>query len=102
MEIFEQNGRLVIELPAVLDLPAAAELRDLLIDAAARDTSLDVVLNIANLERISTAGIQVVLAGITALRAAARRLVADNINDTTISAFQTLGLTAELTHLLDS
>ncbi|MGE4279540.1 MAG: STAS domain-containing protein [Magnetospirillum sp.] len=102
MEIHERNGRLVIELPAVLDLPAAAELRDLLIDAAARDTSLDVVLNLANLERVSTAGIQVFLAGATALRVAARNLVADNISDTTLSAFRTLGLSAELTHLLDS
>ncbi len=92
----------MIELPAVLDLPAAAELRDLLIDAAARDTSLDVVLNLANLERVSTAGIQVFLAGATALRVAARNLVADNISDTTLSAFRTLGLSAELTHLLDS
>ncbi|MCA1907695.1 MAG: STAS domain-containing protein [Magnetospirillum sp.] len=102
MEINEQNGRLVIELPAVLDLPAAAELRDLLIDAAARDTSLDVVLNFTNLERLSTAGIQVVLAGIAALRSAARRLVAENVNDTTISSFRALGLSAQLTHLLDT
>lgn len=102
MEINEHNGRLVIELPAVLDLPAAAELRDLLIDAAARDTSLDVVLNFTTLERLSTAGIQVVLAGIAALRSVARRLVAENVGDTTISSFRTLGLSAELTHLLDT
>jgi len=102
MEINEQNGRLVIELPAVLDLPVAAELRDLLIDAAARDTSQDVVLNLANLERISTAGIQVILAGMPALRAAARRLVAENVGDATLSAFRTLGISAELTQLLDS
>ncbi|WP_291717071.1 STAS domain-containing protein [Magnetospirillum sp. 64-120] len=102
MEINEQNGRLVIELPAVLDLPVAAELRDLLIDAAARDTSQDVVLNFANLERISTAGIQVILSAASALRAVARRLVVESLGDTPVSAFRTLGLSAELTQLLDS
>lgn len=102
MEINEQNGRLVIELPAVLDLPVAAELRDLLIDAAARDTSQEVVLNFANLERISTAGIQVILSASSALRAVARRLVVESLGDTPVSAFRTLGLSAELTQLLDS
>lgn len=99
MEIAEHNGRLVIDLPAVLDLPAAAELRDLLIDAAARDTAADVVLNFINVERISTAATQVILAGAGALRLAARRMDAEAVPETVTAAFHTLGLTAQLTQL---
>lgn len=99
MEIAEHNGRLVIDLPAVLDLPAAAELRDLLIDAAARDTAADVVLNFINVERLSTAATQVILAGAGALRLAARRMDAEAVPEAVTAAFHTLGLTAQLTQL---
>ena len=91
MEIYEQNGRLKIDLPAVLDLPVAAELRDLLIDAAARDTAADLVLDCTLVERISTAAIQVIVAGGAALRLAARNLELD---------FRVLGLGDRLDQLL--
>jgi len=102
MEINEQNGRLVIELPAVLDLPAAAEIRDLLIDAAARDTAADVVLNFHNVDRISTAAIQVTLAAAAALRLAARRLEAESASPAVVDAFRNLGLASDLDQLLDT
>lgn len=99
MEIVEHNGRLLIDLPAVLGLPAAAELRDLLIDAAARDTAADIVLNFNNVERISTAAAQVILAGAAALRLAARRMDAEAVPEPVTAAFTTLGLTAQLNQL---
>lgn len=99
MEIIEHNGRLLIDLPAVLDLPAAAELRDLLIDAAARDTAADVVLNFMNVERLSTAATQVILAGAAALRLAARRMDAEAVPEQISTAFTTLGLAAQLNQL---
>ncbi|MBR9970660.1 STAS domain-containing protein [Magnetospirillum sp. J10] len=102
MEINEQNGRLVIELPAVLDLPAAAEIRDLLIDAAARDTAADVILNFHNVDRISTAAIQVTLAAAAALRLAARRLEAEAVSPAVVDAFRNLGLASDLDQLLDT
>lgn len=102
MEINELNGRLVIDLPAVLDLPAAAELRDLLIDAAARDTAADVVLNFYHVDRISTAAIQITLAAATALRLAARRLEAEAVSPLVIDAFRNLGLASDLDQLLNT
>lgn len=99
MEIVEHNGRLLIDLPAVLDLPVAAELRDLLIDAAARDTAADIVLNFNNVVRISTAAAQVILAGAAALRLAARRMDAEAVPEPVTAAFTTLGLTAQLNQL---
>lgn len=99
MEIVEHNGRLLIDLPAVLDLPTAAELRDLLIDAAARDTAADVVLNFSQVERVSTAATQVILAGAAALRLAARRMDAEAVPEPVTAAFTSLGLTAQLNQL---
>lgn len=99
MEIVEHNGRLLIDLPTVLDLPAAAELRDLLIDAAARDTAADIVLNFNNVDRISTAATQVILAGAAALRLAARRMDAEAVPEPVTAAFTTLGLMAQLNQL---
>jgi chemotaxis protein CheX len=95
MELRLDNGRLELELPTVLDLPVAAELRDLLIDAAARDTAADLVLFGAGVERVSTASIQVLLAGALALRGAARRLELDHPSEALTSAFHHLGLEAE-------
>ena len=102
MEILERNGRLKIDLPAVLDLPVAAELRDLLIDAAARDTAADLVLNCAMVERISTAAIQVILAAATAFRVVARGLVLEPPSGALTGAFRALGLEGHLDQLLDS
>lgn len=102
MEIVEHNGRLQIDLPVVLDLPAAAELRDLLIDAAARDTAAEVVLNFTAVERICTAAIQVVLAADTALRMAARRLEAEGVGESVRTAFRILGLDSPLAQITNS
>lgn len=102
MELKDNHGRLEIALPGVLDLPAAAELRDLLLDTAARDTAADVILNGSGVERTSTAAIQVVLAGGAALRLAARRLELEGASDALVAAFRHLGLTAALDTLISA
>lgn len=102
MKVNERGGRFVIDMPAVLDLPAAAELRDLLIDATAHDTAADISLDCSNVERVSTAALQVILAGATALRLAARRLVLDGVPSALAGAFRALGLADEFDQLADS
>lgn len=102
MELKDSNGRLDITLPGVLDLPAAAELRDLLLDAAARDTSADVVLDGAGVERISTAAVQVMLAGASALKMAARRLELEGASAALAAAFHNLGLASDLETLISA
>jgi anti-anti-sigma regulatory factor len=92
MELKENNGRQEVQLPAVLDLTAAGELRDLLLDTLAKDTAADVVLEGAVVERIATAAIQVVLAGVSALRTHARRLEIENASQSLEAAFRQLGL----------
>lgn len=99
MELKENNGRLDVHLPAVVDLAAAGELRDLLLDALARDSGSDVVLRGDGVERIATAAIQVLLAGIPAFRAAARRLEIEDASPAFNAAFRQLGLGDDLDQL---
>lgn len=96
MELKEGNGRLEVDLPAVLDLPMAADLRDTLLDALSRDSAADVVLKAAQVERISTATVQVVLAAAAGFAMAARRLEVEAPSRAFVTAFAQLGLTAEL------
>lgn len=102
MELKDGNGRLDIALPTVIDLPAAAELRDLLLDAAGRDTGADVVLDGAAVERASTAAIQVILAGAAALKLAARRLELEGASEPLAGAFRQLGLGTDLETLISA
>lgn len=102
MELKDSNGRLDIALPGMLDLPAAAELRDLLLDATARDTGADVVLDGAAVGRVSTAAIQVMLAASAALKLAARRLELEGPSDSLVAAFRHLGLATDLETLISA
>lgn len=99
MELTESNGKLEISLPPVLDLPAACELRDILVDAVARDTGADAVLHCAGVERISTAAIQVMLSAAAAFSTAARGLELASPTPSMIQAFAQLGLAADLDQL---
>jgi len=99
MELKENNGRLEVELPVAVDLGAAGELRDLLLDALAKDTAADVVLNGAGVERISTAAVQVILAGVPAFRTAARRLEIENASQALAASFRQLGLAEDFDNL---
>lgn len=96
MEAKDNNGRLEIELPSLLDLPLAAELRDTLLDALARDTGADLVLKAGAVERASTAAIQVLLAARAAYAAAARRLEIETPSPALAAAFGHLGLGGDL------
>ncbi|HLO77981.1 MAG TPA: STAS domain-containing protein [Magnetospirillum sp.] len=100
MELKENNGRLEVELPASADLATAGELRDLLLDALAKDSGADVVLNGRAVERIATAVIQVVLAGASAFRTAARRLDIEDASQAMIAAFRQLGLGEDFDNLI--
>lgn len=99
MELKENNGRLEVELPSALDLAGAGELRDLLLDALAKDSAADVVLKGAGVERIATAAIQVVLAGAPAFRTAARRLEIEDASQALTVAFRQLGLGEDFDNL---
>lgn len=100
MELKENNGRLEVELPVVADLATAGELRDLLLDALARDTAADVVLHGQSVERIATAVIQVMLAGVPAFRTAARRLEIEDASQAMAASFRQLGLDEDFDNLL--
>ena len=96
MELEGGNGRVAVVLPAVLDLPAAGDLRDTLLDALARDAAAAVVLKADAVERMSTAAVQVILAAAAGFRAAARRLEFEGAGSAVSDAFRLLGLGAEL------
>lgn len=96
MEVKETSGRFEIQLPAVLDLPSAADLRDVLRDALLRDTAADVVMRAAGVERASTAAVQVILAAAASYGDATRRLVVDAPSPAMAMAFSQLGLAGDL------
>ena len=100
MELKDNNGRLEIELPGVIDLPASAELRDILLDALARDTAADVIMKAGNVERMSTACVQVMLAAADGFKGAARRFEIEAPSNAVSEAFAQLGLAADLQNLI--
>lgn len=102
MELKENNGRLEVELPNAVDLAVAGELRDVLLDALARDTAADVVLKAASVERASTAAVQVVLAAVPAFRTAARRLEIEDPPEALAATFRHLGLAEDFNNLIVS
>lgn len=99
MDLKENNGKLEIELPCVFDLVAAGELRDLLLDALARDSAVGVILAGNAVERTSTAAIQVILSASLGFDAAARRLELDGASEALASVFRHLGLTEDFQNL---
>ena len=99
MELKENNGRLAVQLPAVVDLSAAGELRDLMLDALAKDTAAELALRGGVVERIATAAIQVILAGTQAFRTAARRLELEDASPALTNSFRQLGLGDDLDNL---
>jgi len=102
MDAKDINGRLEIELPVSLDLPAAAELRDVLLDALAHDSGAEVVLKAVAVERASTAAVQVLLAGAAAFGGAARHLAIEGAGEPFAAVFRHLGLAAEFDKLVNA
>lgn len=64
-------------------------------EAMAGDTTTEIALQCMDVERISTAAIQVILAGAEASRRAARRLTLENGEPVVRPAFGLLGLEAD-------
>lgn len=99
MELKENSGRLEVELPGAIDLTDAGELRDLLLEALAKDSAADLVLKGNAVERISTAAVQVILAGVPAFRTAARQLEIEDASPALATAFRQLGLGEDFDNL---
>lgn len=95
MELKDIGGKLEIILPPALDLPAASELRDTLLDALARDTGAELALDASEVERIATACVQVILSAAQGFAVAARRLEVERASEPFTAAFRHLGLAAE-------
>jgi len=99
METKESQGRVEIELPEIVDLLAAEELRDRLLDALGQDSEAEVALKADRVARLSTAAIQVILAAAPGFAGAARRFVLDRPAAPVVEAFGRLGLNEELQKL---
>ena len=99
MEIETRTGRLEVTLPAVLDLPAASDLRDALMDALTADAVGELTLKAQAVERVSTAALQVILAAAADFKRAAHRLVIEAPSEQLSDAFRLLGLGADLASL---
>ncbi|MDA8231095.1 MAG: STAS domain-containing protein [Magnetospirillum sp.] len=95
MERQAHDGTIAIHLPSVLDLPAAMDLHDALLDALA-DNDGDVVVEGAAVERMSTAAVQVLLAAAAGFKAAGRHFAVAAPSDRIVDAFRQLGLAAQL------
>ncbi|OAN54058.1 hypothetical protein A6A04_12495 [Paramagnetospirillum marisnigri] len=78
----------------------SGELRDILLDALARDSSADVVVKAGAVERLSTACVQVILVAADGFKAAARRLEVENPSSAFSDAFERLGLAPDLQKLI--
>ncbi|CCG40803.1 STAS domain-containing protein [Magnetospirillum molischianum] len=100
METKESQGRLEIELPEIVDLLAAGELRDTLLDALGQSNGIDVAIKADRVARLSTAAIQVILAAAPGFAGSARRLILDSPAAPVVEAFGRLGLDDELQKLI--
>ncbi len=96
LKMDSHDPRVEIHLPAVIDLPAASQLRDALQDALAHDTSAEVALSAGGVERIGTAGVQVILAAAAAFKAAARHLTVEGAPAPMRDAFRILGVAGDI------
>lgn len=97
LHIDNRDGKLELHLPAVLDLPAATELRGLLLEALARDDAAGVTLACDGVERLSTAAAQVILAAAATFAAAGRQLTFQSPSARMAEGFHHLGLGADIT-----
>lgn len=84
----------ILALAPVFDITAALPLKDALVEALSLRTGL--VLDGANVERVGTPAVQVLLAASRGLAANSQRLVLINPSPVLRGAFDDLGLAAEL------
>lgn len=87
-----------ISLPATVDLPAAAELRQALLAALSEGTSC-VLLDAAEVEKISTSAIQIILAAEKEIKSKGGSIEFNTISTSLIQAWQDLGLADQLNSL---
>lgn len=100
METKESQGRLEIELPEIVDLLAAGELRDALLNALGREDATETVVRAGRVARLSTAAIQVLLAAESGFAEVARGLRLDSPAPSVVDAFGRLGLNEKLQKLI--
>ncbi len=87
-----------ISLPAVIDLPAAAELRQALL-AALSGVAPCILLDASEVERISTSAIQIILAAEKEIKPKGGSIGFNKISASLIQTWQDLGLASQLTSL---
>jgi anti-anti-sigma regulatory factor len=88
------RDRDLLALPAVLDIAAAHGLKEALLDAGSSSASL--IIDGANVERVGTPALQVLLAAARELGGGERRFALTNPSPALRAAFADLGLAAEL------
>lgn len=81
-------------LPSVVDLPCAGELRQIL-----RENIHSVVIDATEVERISTAAVQVILAAEKELKSKGGNIGFVKVSESMIQAWQDLGLASQLASL---
>ncbi|MFD2232409.1 STAS domain-containing protein [Phaeospirillum tilakii] len=96
MEVKDSDGRLEIELPEIVDLPAARELREHLLDVLGRDGTAALTLQADRVARLSTAAIQVMIAAGRDFAGGERPFALVRPTASIVEAFARLGLADEL------
>ncbi len=95
MDLKEIDNQMVVELPPQMDLPAADELRALLLDVLARTPICPLTLSVGKVERITTAAVQVLLAARQTAATAGWVLRLDGHSPAIANAQAHLGLSRE-------
>lgn len=86
----EDGGRARVVLPGALDTAVAAPLKEALM--AALERGLPVVVDASDVSRLSTACIQVLIAGGRAVAGAGRQFIVVRPSEALVAAFDDMGL----------
>lgn len=90
ISVTEDNGRSLIALPGTLDTAVATPLKDAFVQAVADGRA--VVVDASAVARLSTACIQVLIAGGKAVAAAGQPFIVAKPSEALVSAFDDMGL----------
>ena len=96
MEMSDKNP---IALPANMDLPASGHLYDQLTAALAEPELDKILIDGSNVERMSTAGLQIILAAVHNCKSQSKELILTNPSEKLSAAFELLGLKEELSKI---
>ena len=91
-ELVDETCR--ITLPRVLDIPAAADLRETVLEMVASE--MTVTIQSDQVEQVTTPGIQVLMAAATYIESLNAKLTMVNPSNTLVEGFNDLGLFSQL------